>query len=167
MKLMEVTEKKIGECTFYIKPFPAFVSSNISGEIATVIIPVLGALAPLMGGNGDDFDIGNVNVEDAIPAISNVLSDISGDKIEKLMKKLLINYKNISVECEATNGETKVLDYDLANEIFCMELENMYILCYEVIRLNYGGFFEKLGTRFGNLKGVPLKIIPSTKDSEN
>ncbi|MBQ4121647.1 MAG: hypothetical protein IJD35_06500, partial [Clostridia bacterium] len=69
MKQMEVTEKKIGESTFYIKPFPAFVSANISGELAALITPMLSGLAPLVGGISDDganFDIGNVNVEDAM-----------------------------------------------------------------------------------------------------
>ena len=37
MKQMEVTEKKIGDNTFYIKPFPAFVAVNISGDLASVV----------------------------------------------------------------------------------------------------------------------------------
>lgn len=170
MKQMEVTEKKIGESTFYIKPFPAFVSANISGELAALITPMLGGLAPLVGGLGDDggsFDIGNVNIEDAMPAVSNAFAGLSGDKFEKLMKKLLIDHKNVSVECEATNGEAKVLTYDLANEVFCMEIEDMYILCFEVIRLNFGGFFKKLGARFGNLQAIVQRVAPSTANTEN
>lgn len=170
MKQMEVTEKKIGESTFYIKPFPAFVSANISGELAALITPMLSGLAPLVGGLGDDggsFDIGNVNIEDAMPAVSNAFAGLSGDKFEKLMKKLLIDHKNVSVECEATNGEAKVLTYDLANEVFCMEIEDMYILCFEVIRLNFGGFFKKLGIRFGNLQAIVQRVAPSTANTVN
>lgn len=171
MKQMEVTEKRIGESTFYIKPFPAFVSANISGELAALIAPMLGGLAPLAGsvegGDLENFDISNVNVEDALPAVSDAFAGLSGDKFEKLMKKLLIDHKNISVECEATNGEVKPLTYELANEVFCMEIEDMYILCFEVVRLNFGGFFKKLGTRFGGRKEDPLKKVPSTSDSES
>ena len=170
MKQMEVTEKKIGESTFYIKPFPAFVSANISGELAALITPMLSGLAPLAGGISDDganFDIGNVNVEDAMPAISNAFAGLSGDKFEKLMKKLLIDHMNVSVACEATNGETKVMDYDLANEVFCMEIEDMYTLCFEVVRLNFGGFFKKLGARFGNLQAIVRQAAPSTANTAN
>ena len=170
MKQMEVTEKKIGESTFYIKPFPAFVSANISGELAALITPMLSGLAPLVGGLGNDeegFDIGKVNIEDAMPAVSNAFAGLSGDKFEKLMKKLLIDHKNVSVECEATNGEVKPLTYELANEVFCMEIEDMYILCFEVIRLNFGGFFKKLGARFGNLQAIVQRVAPSTANTEN
>ncbi|MBQ4120619.1 MAG: hypothetical protein IJD35_01255, partial [Clostridia bacterium] len=107
------------------------------------------------------------NVEDAMPAISNAFAGLSGDKFEKLMKKLLIDHKNVSVACEATNGETKVMDYDLANEVFCMEIEDMYILCFEVIRLNFGGFFKKLGARFGNLQALVQRVAPSTANTAN
>ena len=44
---MKFTEKQIGENTFYIKPFPAFVAANISGDLAAVITPMIGSLAPL------------------------------------------------------------------------------------------------------------------------
>ena len=42
MKQMEVTEKQIGESTFYIKPFPAFTAVNISGELAAILSPAAG-----------------------------------------------------------------------------------------------------------------------------
>ena len=55
MKQMEVTEKKIGDNTFYIKPFPAFVAVNISGDLASVVTPLLGGVAALVGGKvGED-----------------------------------------------------------------------------------------------------------------
>lgn len=62
------------------------------------------------------------------------------------MKKLLIDNKNVSVESEATDGQVKVLDYDIANEVFCGDVQDMYILCFEVIRLNFKGFSRKSET---------------------
>ena len=131
MKQMEVTEKKIGDSTFYIKPFPAFVAVNISGELASVLSPLLGGVAALVGNSNGEVSsedkpksIMDVDVEDALPALTSAFSSISGDKFEHLMKKLLINNKNISVECEATNGEVKLLDYDLANEVFCGDVQD-------------------------------------------
>lgn len=167
MKQLEVTPKKIGEAIFYIKPFPAFTAANISGELANVIAPLFGGLATALGGSKNTEDLMNMEIDDAMPAISNAFSGLSGEKFERLMKKLLIDSKNISVECEATEGETKLLTYDLANEVFCGEVQDMYILCFEVIKLNFNGFFKKLGTQFGNLKGLIQTKVPSTANGES
>lgn len=171
VKQMEVTEKKIGENTFYIKPFAAFTAVNISGELAAVITPLLGGLAALLGsGDGDQEEgknIMDVQVEDALPAVTQAFSSISGDKFERLMKKLLIDHKNISVEGESTEGELKPLTFDLANEVFCGEVQDMYILCFEVIRLNFKGFFSKISTQFGDLASLVQMKVPGTRNTEN
>lgn len=174
MKQMEVTEKTIGENTFYLKPFPAFVAVNISGELAAILTPMLGGIAALVGAtsNGSGTEekpdsIMDVEIEDALPALSQAFSGLSGDKFERLMKKLLIDHKNISVEGEATDGDAKLLTYDLANEVFCGDVQDMYILCFEVIRLNFKGFFTKLGAQFGNLKDLLPKTAPDTGSTEN
>ena len=167
MKQLEVTQKQIGEATFYIKPFPAFTAANISGELANVIAPIFGGIATAMGGNTKADDIMNLDIDEAMPAISSAFSGLSGEKFERLMKKLLIDSKNVSCECEATDGETKLLTYDLANEVFCGEVQDMYILCFEVIRLNFKGFFKKLGARFGNLQGLFQATVPSATNGES
>lgn len=171
MKQMEVTEKTIGENTFYLKPFPAFVAVNISGELAAILTPMLGGIAALVGVKSDGTegpgDIMDVEIEDALPALSQAFSGLSGDKFERLMKKLLIDHKNISVEGEATEGNVKLLTYDLANEVFCGDVQDMYILCFEVIRLNFKGFFTKLGAQFGSLRDLLPKTAPNTDDTEN
>ena len=171
MKQMEITKKEIGENTFYIKPFPAFVAVNISGELVSVLSPLLGGIAAVVGtGSGgegsDEKNIMDVDVSEALPVVSQAFSSISGEKFERLMKKLLIDNKNVSVESEATDGQVKVLDYDLANEVFCGDVQDMYILCFEVIRLNFKGFFSKIGDRFGDLKGLLQKEAPTTKNGE-
>lgn len=165
MKQLEVTRKEIGEAVFYIKPFPAFTAAHISGDLANLVAPLFGGIAGAFG-NSKSEDIMNMEIDEALPSVSSAFSNLSGDKFERLMKKLLIEHKNISVECEATGGETKVLTYDLANEVFCGEVQDMYILCFEVIRLNYKGFFKKLGARFGGLLAA-LKKTPRSKDTES
>ena len=154
MKQMEVTQKVIGENTFYLKPFPAFVAANISGELTALISPMLGALGGVVGEDADNFDIRNVKVDDAVPAVSKAFNGITGDKVEDLMKKLLVQHKNIAVSGPATGDATKQLDMDLANEVFCGELQDMYALCFEVIKLNYAGFFRKFGDLFGGQKSA-------------
>ena len=170
MKQTEVIEKVIGENHFYIRPFPAFVAANISGELAALLTPVIGGLAPVIMNSGNDNDNGNIldmEIEDAVPALTTAFSGLSGDKFERIMKKLLIDSRNISVESPSTDNMVTLMTYDIANEVFCGEVQDMFILCYEVIRLNFKGFFKKLGGRFGNLQEVIQRMTPSTADSEN
>ena len=169
MKQMEVTEKTIGEYTFYIRPFPAFTASNISGELSAVLVPLISSLVPALQGTqdgGGDIDISKAEMGDVLPSVSAAFGSLSGDRFESLMKRLLITYKNISVSGEATDGEAKLLTYDLANEVFCGEVQDMFILCWEVIKINYSGFFGKIKSRFGNLTGFMEKMT-DTKNGEN
>lgn len=173
MKQMEVTEKAIGGNTFYIKPFPAFVAVNISGELAALLTPMIGGVVALFGGGKGAGEmeirpesIMDVDIDDTLPALSKALSGLSGNKFESLMKKLLIDHKNISVEGESTDGDVKLLTYDLANEVFCGDVQDMYILCFEVIRLNFKGFFTKLGAQFGSLKDLHQKLAPNIENGE-
>ena len=173
MRRMQTIEKVIGENTFYIRPFGAFAAANISGELAALLSPILAGIAPLFGGldTGDGGSDATANpldmdIEEAMPAISSALSTISGDKVERMMRRLLIDQQNISVQGEDTDGDTVILDKDLADEMFCGELQDMFILCYEVIKLNFKGFFSKIGDRFGDLKGLLQKEAPTTKNGE-
>lgn len=169
MKQMEVKPKEIGGKMFYIKPFPAFTAANLSGELAAVIAPLLGSLIPLFGNDSGEEkqekkNIMDTDVNDALPGLASAFSTLSGDKFEDIMKKLLINSKNISYE--DNNGNVKVMTYDDANEIFCMDIDEMYMLCFEVIKINFGGFFKKLGARSGNLREIIQKVAPSTASTE-
>ena len=138
MKRMEVTEKTIGENKFYLTPFPAFAAVNISGELAATLTPILGGLA----------------------------SGRSGATLERLMRKLLTESGNISVEGPITEGEVMVLSKDLADEVFCGDVQDMFILAFEVIRLNFNGFFKKIGALFGSQE-QDQKETPTTGDGEN
>ena len=43
---------------------------------------------------------------------------------------------------------------DLADEVFCGEIQDMFLLCFHVIKLNFNGFFKRLGTRSGKEGGA-------------
>ena len=175
MKQMEVTKKKIGENTFYIKPFAAFTAANISGELSALIAPIISSLAPLAGSmdmritkgkveaTGADVNIENISLDQAIPAITEAFSTLSGDRLERLMTRLLIQYRKVSVSGEITDGETVVLNRDLADEVFCGDIQDMFILCFEVIKVNFGGFFKKMADLSGGLPGVSTQ----TTNQEN
>lgn len=175
MKQLKTTEKVIGESHFYIRPFPAFTAANISGELASVLSPMLGGLVALIGADsGEEKDkkqnkpknFLDADVEDAVPVLAKSFSSLSGDKFENLMKKLLCDHKNISVESEVTGGQVVNMDYDTANEIFCGDVQDMYILCWEVIKINFAGFFKKIGAQFGGLQEVLQKMTPTSPDTD-
>lgn len=168
MRQMEVTRKKIGDNVFYIKPFPAFAAANISGELSQVLAPILEGIAPLFKDEEEKNkgrNIGEMNIEDALPAFSKAMSGLDGDKMEHLAKRLLVRYKNVSVKGEITDGEAEILDEDMADEIFCGEIQDMLILCFEVVKVNFSGFFGKMSDLFGSLTDITEK--KESKDTED
>ena len=159
MKQTEFTTKEIGENTFHIRPFSAFKAANLSGELTKLVSPVIASLTALLNGvdeTGDgkkEFDIANVEVEKIVPMISGAFQSINGDIVESLIKKLLTDYQNVSYE-NKQNGKAEILSENAANEIFCGNIDEMYLLCYEVLKVNYGGFFAKLDSLYGKLQEV-------------
>lgn len=157
LKQMEPTKEKVGSYNFYIRPFAAFKAANLTGELASVLAPLLGALAPLVS-DEKEGSLMDVDASQAAEALSNC-TNISGDKMEKLMQKLLLG-GHIVVELLDEEGEIKPerLDMDTANEIFCGEVQDMFILCFHVIKLNFNGFFKKIA----GLSGKAGLAIPKT-----
>lgn len=155
LKQMEPTKETVGGYNFYIKPFAAFKAANLTGELASVLAPLLGALAPLVS-DQKEGSLMDVDAAQAAEALSNC-TNISGDKMEKLMQKLLLG-GHIVVELPDEEGEFKPerLDMDIANEIFCGEVQDMFILCFHVIKLNFNGFFKKIA----GLSGKAGSAIP-------
>lgn len=163
MKQHETTEKKIGENTFYIRPFAAFTAANVSGDLIAVLAPAVAGLAPLaMGADDSDTEPDFMNLD--VASFSGAMSGLSGDKVESLLKKLLTKHDNISVE---TEDGVKRLDNDLANEIFCGSAQDMFILAVEVINVNFKGFFKKIGGQFGLQKVQPKAAAMPLTDTAN
>lgn len=143
---------EIGGNTFYIYPFAAFKASNISGELFSVLGPALSGLAGLKTAD-DQIDPS---------ALASFFGTLSGDKIESLMRRLLVANKNISVEVDGAQAQW--LTGDLADKIFCGAIGDMFKLAVEVIMLNFGGFFGELGGLFGAADTSLLtKISPDTE----
>jgi hypothetical protein len=158
LRQMESKRVTVGDNDFYLRPFPAFKAANLTGELASVLAPVIGVLAPIVG----DSNVMDVDVTKAAEALSGV-SVIDGDRLEILMKKLLLG-GNIVIEYVDENGERQQerLERDLADEVFCGNVQDMFVLCVHVIKLNFSGFFEKLATLSGKAEQVakaPRKIL--------
>lgn len=164
LKQIQPTIERVGENKFYITPFAAFKAANLTGELASVLAPLLGVLAPLVnsensteenkenGGGLMDVDAGK-----AAEAMANCTT-INGDKLEKLMKKLLLG-GHITVEFTNDDGEVEGerLNEDLANEIFCGDVQDMFVLCFHVIKLNFNGFFKKFAALSGKVRSAEGK----------
>ena len=165
MKQFEPVLKTINGNRFYIRPFPAMKSAYISGEVFAFLSPLAASLLPAVGNilNSDNDSAFDVDIASAIPAITNSLGNVNGDKVEGMLRKLLIQYKNISVEQE-DETEAQLLTEELSDEVFCGELQDMFILAYEVIQVNFPGIFKKLESRFGKLVGG---FLATTRTSEN
>lgn len=160
LKQLEQTTVEVSGVEYRISPFPAFKAANLSGELADVLAPIFAAVVPLLDSmpDGLNTDLSTVDVNKAAGAISNLR--ISGDRIEVLMRKLLLG-GNIVVDYadDLGNKEPQKLTEDLANEVFCGDVQDMFVLCFKVIQLNFSGFFAKLGNRYGAAKS-PKKAKP-------
>lgn len=152
MKQLEPREVKVGENIYYIRPLPAFKAANLTGELAALVLPLVSGLAPLIAAvdpDKEDNGLLDIDVEDATPAVASAFAQLDGDKVEKILRHLLLSGNNISIE--VPGEKTRLLSEDLANEVFCTDVQDMFILAFEVIRTNYNGFFKKLGDRFGKV----------------
>ena len=98
MKQQDATPVLVGDTTFYIRPFPAFKSANIFGQLTKTITPVAGGLLSLVGGTGDEKSIFDLNLEEAAPALAGAVSGLSGTVVETLLRQLLVDYGNIAYD---------------------------------------------------------------------
>lgn len=163
MKQFTPVIKKIGDNTFYIRPFPAFTAANMTGDLANIATPALAAIAPIaLKVKGKKVeDLMDTDISEVAPALSGAFAGLSGDELERLCKKLLTDHQNITVSQEGR--ESEILTEDLANEIFCGDTQDMFILMWQVISVNFNGFFKKLAARFG-LDGDLLEKLQTTQN---
>ena len=153
-KMFTPRDVTVSSTQFHIFPFGAFKAANLSGELAQLAIPLIAGISALPTGEGEDpLD---ADLEKIAPALSGAFDSLSGDKVENLLRKLVLN-KNVSVDYE---DETVYLTEELMNEIFCCDIMGIYMLAFEVIKTNYGGFFKKLGNLSGS---VTEKVSTLTK----
>lgn len=157
MKQLETVQKTIGGNTFYIMKFGAFKAANMSGKLIGLIAPVMASLVPLVGKSDNVLD---QNIENITPLITGAFNQLEGNKVEMLLRELLLG-GNISVQLEGTT-EAKRLSEDIVNEIFCGEVQDMFLLAAEVVKANYQGFFKKLESQFGIQKNLLEKVQTMT-----
>lgn len=154
MKQMEVKNVSVGENAFYITPFPAMTAANVFGQLTKTVMPVAGGILSLAGNGKNEESLFDMDAKDAAPALALAASSISGEKLEELLKQLLITHGNVAFD-DPDTGEAVRLTKPRADELFCGEIQDMFILAIEVVKVNYNGFFKKIAARFGPaIKGL-------------
>lgn len=148
MRQLEPKRVTIGEVEYAIYPFGAFDAAAISGDLAKIIGPLLVGVLPLLDATDDS------EWNELVPPLTSVLTTLDGDKLQNLLRQLLIVKKNISCEYRNEDGqiEQKNLTIEVANELFVGNLDAMIELAVEVVKFNFGGFFTQMRTLFGNRK---------------
>lgn len=131
---VEGKEVSVGGELFVIYPFGAFTAANLSGELGSMLGPVIGSIAPLVADKKISLDD---DVATAAPQLATAFSSLSGDKLERLMKKLLCS-KNIVTK---TDGEW--LTEEMADEIFCGKVDEMFQACFFCAQGELRRFFRE------------------------
>jgi hypothetical protein len=152
-------ERKLGGNTFYVRPFGAFTSARLGGDVMHFMVPLIGGFASLAQHARGAVSLVDIDVSKVLPIVAD---GISGEKLERILKQLLVTHNNISVQLEGEKAP-KQLDEDLADEVFCGDTQDMFILAWDVIAANFSGFFKKLVGPSGNLDAKGLLEAVQTK----
>lgn len=160
-KIVEVGGRK-----FSIYPFGAFYSANLSGELTRFFGPFIAGGAPILQALMSD-DKQDTNIAELLPGMMSAMENLDGNKVEAMLTKLLIAQGNIYVEAQDDFGNKaiKALTRDVADNLFVQDVQDMYILAFEVIRLNFGGFFGKLLGQYGLQELVGKMLTTATTES--
>jgi len=160
-----VKERTIEGNTYFIRAFPAFAAANLAGELASLITPAIGSVISLLGGKSESDNLFDMDAEKAAPLLADALSRFDGDTVERMIKKLLIKQGNISVQ-QPTDTEAQLLTEELADELFCGDVMNMFVLAYEVIQANFPDIFRKVQNLFGNRAEDLREMLPTLANTE-
>lgn len=168
MKRSDNKKVSLDGYNFYIYPFGAMRASKISGDLIGFASPLIAAIISLVGGNESDDAIGSVldmDIADASKFVIPAFRGINGDDVEKLLRLLLIKYQNISYDTDDDRA-CNWLDENALDEIFVCRLQDMYMLAWEVIKMNFGGFFELLSSQSGSQEGL-LGVVSKLRNTES
>jgi hypothetical protein len=164
MKQIEPKRVTICEVEFAIYPFGAMKAANLSGELGRFLGPIVAGVLPLIGSNEDVLQM---DLKAAMPLVTEAFSSLDGDVVEKLLRKLILDG---NINCRYMDESTgkfiqSKLTQELADSIFCQQVDELYKLAFEVINLNYSGFFKKLLDQYGDLSQKTQNVVLRSTES--
>ena len=164
MKRMEMRDVSIGEYQFKIRPFGAKDALYIFGDVASILLPILGSVAVA----SDDKDAVEMEMFDGVDldteSLTKALGRINGKALSKLVSELIMEHSNVSYR-DPDRGSYQPVTEDEFDEIFCQYLAGVFSLCAEIIKLNFSGFFKDASTLFGGL--IKVRRGDRSKNTEN
>ncbi len=148
-------EELIDGKMFSVAPFGAMEALKIKTELIGIFGGSLGAL---ISSGGVDLD----SNFDASGAIESLLSKLTPDKMEQLVKKLFVRAYLVG-----DNGAIKNLnENDVFNEAFLGSLLTMYKVIWFVLKVNYPDFLGKIQSIGSVMETLtPKNIKTSVKTS--
>lgn len=165
MRQLEPKRVTIGEVEYAIYPFGAFDAAAISGDLAKMLGPFMAGFLPFVNSDDNGF---TADAKEVVPVLAQAFQSLDGDKLQWLLRQLLIVKKNINCEYREEDGQVvqKSLTADLANQLFVGRLDEMIQLALEVVRFNFDGFFTRLLNQYGDrTEPEPTKTRKSTGSS--
>lgn len=149
----QVHEYIQGDSVFYIRPLDPFLSVNLLGDLTKTLSPIAGkASAAAVGGDKGkgkqsifDTELNAASIEGIFTAIAE---NVDGAKIESLIKRIL-NEQYVSVRLPGQ--EAVRLTREVIAELFTGNAQDMLMLAFEVLKVNYGGFTKLFRSLSGNV----------------
>lgn len=139
----------VGSQSFTVMKMNAFEANALLLRIKNIALPVIGGLQKAMPKSGEgsilDAEIGDV---------ANVLCEhLNEEVMESIVFPMFKNSRVASVEKKIViDGPTPM------NMCFTVDdLSDFYVLVWEVLKLNFTPFFQKLAANFGSLTAEPKK----------
>ena len=151
----DVKEKKIGEHTYYVRPFPPFPSTALLGDIQAVITTAMKDSTSGVNTSTQDLLDAQVNLGNLIAGLGQ---NLNGEVLVKFSHRLL-DSDYVSVKFKNTAGETETvrLTEEVINQLFTANLTEMLKLLYFIIEVNYGDFFALVPNLSGFLGSMARK----------
>ncbi len=160
-KMIQPAERTIGKYTFYIYPLPAFTAARLSTEVIGLLSQLVGGIVNAFKDSSDDSTekkgLMDMDISEAAPYIAGAFSNLSADKAERLIRALLLDGSVAVRREESTDAE--YLTEDKCNEVFCRNVQNMFVLAFYVLKENYGDFFENIGNLSGRVSEAVMKTV--------
>ena len=141
----DIKLKTVNDVVFHVQCFDPFTALRVLGDLQRVLSPIVGSMV----GSANATDVESINIlSKSISNICNGLHEyVDGDTLVKLIE-MLVREDYISVSIEG--GTPKRLSKDLVNLVFNGNPGGVLELAYEVVKVNYGGFFTIFSTLFGS-----------------
>lgn len=140
----EIRLQTADNVVFHVQCFDPFTALRVLGDLQRVLAPIVGSMV----GSANATNVETINIlSKSISNICKGLHDyVDGDTLVKLVE-MLVREDYISVSIEG--GSPKRLSKDLVNLVFNGNPAGVLELAYEVVKVNYGGFFTIFKTLFG------------------